>query len=274
MELSEASFKLFAARRREALEQQVRMMATMQTMPNTVDCRTWTAHHRRDRITQHGPYPPRPAMGSSMQLPQGRGGALLPASRTASNASTTSYQSSRPASIHPGEASRDAACSGLLSLSPLNSPALAASVDVLATPDLIGIAMDSHRHKSAPPVAPLFLPAQRLCVQTSILEETREDLPLVSPTPTTEQLAKDGSTDELVGCEKPLSSTPDGCKLLKERPAPTMHVPDISKKFKRTGSMLQMSQDLLSLANQGPQGATSGLPRKPSLTCMDMLSGR
>ena len=150
-------------------------------------------------------------------------------------------------------------------MSPFNSPALAASVDVLATPDLIGIAMAS---RPKPPLNPLWLPSQRACTaQTS-----PDELPVVSPTPTTEQVSKDGFLDELIGCEKPLSNTPEGCKSLKRRAEPA--VPDMEsslKQMQRTGSMLQMSHDLLKLANQGGSG---GLQRRPSLTCMDLLSGR
>jgi len=173
----------------------------------------------------------------------------------------------------------------LCSFNPLTSPTLNASVDILATPELIGIAMAGERGQMAG--LSLWQRTPQLnAVDTEVAEGilSQEDemppatvdshrVPDVSPTLTTAEHFH----DDLLGKEKPSASTPEGCKVLRDESASIASIaPSSFHNLKRTGSMLQMSQALLSMSGskKSIEGPPTGLPRRPSLTCLDVLSGR
>ena len=158
------------------------------------------------------------------------------------------------------------AAEGLLSLSPFNSPvllsdarSLSTCVDLLATPDLIGIShpipqeqlSQSHTFWSSRPPPSLKVPSPQVATSPAI--------PWPSPTPTCAEM------------DEGIRGTPEDSKAKHffadrqaERPeqerngaSPTLGM----------GSMLRSAGP-----TSGPCGGA--MQRRPSLTCIDMLAGR
>jgi len=177
--------------------------------------------------------------------------------------SATPLENERASSYHD----RDAA-NRLLSLSPLASPALTASVDVLATPELMSIALGEDNPQRLP--QPLQLPVSQFTDEDAAHEPRLPEYTDVSLTPTTEEFLDE---EALLGIPKKWSE-----HVQVEQPA-VSHT--LSSCMKRTGSMLQMSHTLVSMANTKRKAddvdddsvcRSAKLPRRQSLTCLDMLS--
>jgi len=178
-------------------------------------------------------------------------------------------------------ASRQAAES-LLSLSPCNSPAMSAFVDVLATPDLISISGQAPRS------------SQELITQSHTFWSTQDRrpplpsglqdsprmsaIPWPSPTPTTAQALDCDLSTTPVDSKYPLNERPAphpcGSPWAQSRPAqkePAAGFGDGSRlgdggERPAMGSMLKDSPK--------PTQAGGVLRRRPSLTSMDLLAGR
>ena len=287
---SEEALREYKAQRAAQLEREVSLMARMPNTSSLLSGQTaalWKRGHRNL-------YAPPPACNHLKAL----------VTRTASNTSSHGMHScpgSTNLSAVPGRTLSqdfDDAIDGLIS-----SPMLRGAVDVLATPDLVGIALDLKQQQANLPSSSFTLngPSRDLDKQDTMERDKPHKLPSlpdVSITPPSSTffessprmagaidfwkdqhgdntLRRDPSCDEAT-LILDLAASPEASKrsifeepqsevkpALKSEASPT-------RGMKRTGSMLQVSHELLKLSRQG----AGGLPRRPSLTCMDLLSGR
>lgn len=228
---------------------------------------------------------------------------MVPVSRTTSSAEsacTASWPSPKGPEPMPlkqaAEAAKQAdaaakqadAAAGLLSLSPLNSPQLASCVDLLSTPDLIGIAIDRGKRMANPMLTQMWLPPARL-TGNPLPPPDREsgstpppplpldNTPLLSPTPATPEVLDNLPRVEMGRGEDAPSLTPEheskrarlgstqGSMLLKGAPA-------------AGGMLLHHNEPRVpgpppSLVSSEQQPKSIPMQRRPSLTMLDMLSG-
>ena len=238
------------------------------------------------------------------------------ASRTASNASSRtqsdaasscgSYMQSpsmRPRDVEAGDVD---AVAGLLSLSPLNSPALASCVDILATPDLKGIVHDIVRERQRPRVeAPpdMWLPAARGVhmlpprtesaspKQTAGYASPRNPTPPMpvppptagssppirapSPTPLTQQVLASWDPENLMGSPrlepKASASAPSSDDAGHSASTPEDKPLGRGMGGAMGGGMGGMGTMLYSPKSNSSERHVS-LARRPSLTCLDLLA--
>jgi len=135
------------------------------------------------------------------------------------------------------------AAAGLLSLSPFNSPTLTASVDLLATPEIIGIAREGR-----PPPAAAELWQRKM----------RPGSPFVGLPPPLPSPTFTSSSARLTPNPSPVLTT---VEALAEDCVPS-------------GSLLSLTPSKSATdATANDRAGTADLPRRPSLTCMDMLTG-
>lgn len=145
---------------------------------------------------------------------------------------------------------RSDAVAGLLSLSPLNSPCLASCIDMLGTPDLVGIA----RERAEP--TQMWLPQSRIMTKRAV-EPAHPDpapIPCPSPTPLTQDTMSTWEPADLM-YDSPKESKPMASPLKADEDEP----------IKGVGTLMYGHQ------SAGSKATDSVLPRRPSL--IDMLSG-
>jgi len=254
--------KAYREQRLRALEHQVRLVAGAAELRNAVGQFGWRPTERCAAVPSLLPSAmfPRPlhvnASGPSMHQ-------ML---SSANDAQHVVHHDSVTLSEHNTSSHNDRdAANRLLSLSPLASPALTASIGMLATPELMSIAIGEDIHQ------PLQLPASQLADSVAAHKQDADLLEYtdVSPTPTTDQFF-DGAAS--IGTPEKWSEA----TLPVKPPAPSQPLPSC---MKRTGSMLQMSHTLMTMANaqshddDDPACRSAKLPRRQSLTCLDVMSG-